>query len=149
MGDKMRILIDADACPVKEIAVEVAKLYNIEVIMFFDNSHTYEDDYSTVYILDKGKDSVDYFLLSMLKENDIVITQDYGLASLSLTKKCFPISQNGTLFSTENIDGFLNRRYINALARKRKEKIKGPSKRTSIQDMNFYNNLIKLIEMNL
>lgn len=145
----MRILIDADACPVKEIAIDVAKQYDLEVILFFDTAHLYEDDYATVYIIDKGKDSVDYFLLSKLKEKDIVITQDYGLASLALTKKCFPISQNGTLFSTENIDGFLNRRYINSLARKRKEKIKGPSKRTSIQDENFYNNLVKLIEMNI
>ena len=145
----MRILIDADACPVKEIAIEIAKDYNLEVIMFFDNSHQYEDDYSTVYILDKGRDSVDFFLLNKLQENDIVVTQDYGLASLSLTKKAHPISQNGTRFSNENIDAFLNRRYINAKARKMNVKVKGPSKRTLDQDNNFYNSLIKLIEENL
>lgn len=145
----MRILIDADACPVKEIAIDVAKSYNIEVIMFFDNSHQYEDDYSTVYILDKGKDSVDFFLLSKLQENDIVITQDYGLASLALTKKALPINQNGVIFTNDNINEFLSRRYINSKARKMNVKIKGPSKRTLDQDNKFYNNLIKLIEDNI
>ena len=145
----MRILVDADACPVKEIVLEVAQDYNLEVIMFFDNSHQYEDGYSTVYILDKGRDSVDFFLLNKLQENDIVVTQDYGLASLSLTKKAHPISQNGIKFSNDNIDEFLNRRYINAKARKMNVKVKGPSKRTLDQDDKFYNNLIKLIEENL
>lgn len=145
----MRILVDADACPVKEIIVEVAKEYNLETILFFDNSHIYEDGYSKVFILDKGKDSVDFFLLSMLKENDIVVTQDYGLASLSLTKKALPINQNGILFSSENIDAFLNQRYINAKARKANIKTKGPSKRTIEQDEKFFRNLVKLIENNL
>ena len=53
----MRILVDADACPVKKEILNVAKEYNVEVQMFLDNSHVYEDGYSTVFILDKGRDA--------------------------------------------------------------------------------------------
>lgn len=145
----MRILIDADACPVKDIAIDIAKEYELDVILFFDNAHIYEDDYAEVYILDKGKDSVDYFLLSKLQKGDIVITQDYGLASLALTKNALPINQNGVIFTNNNINSFLDRRFINAKARSMKIKVKGPSKRTLEQDNKFYNALISLIEDNL
>lgn len=145
----MRILVDADACPVTALAIKIAKEYNLEIHLFFDNAHRFESNYAHVYILDQGKDSVDFFLLSKIKENDIVITQDYGLASLALAKKSFVISNNGTLFSNENIDIFLNRRYISAMARRRNDKVKGPKKRTSSFNTNFSENLRKLIEENL
>ena len=35
----MKILVDADACPVKEIIEKVAKQKNIEVVMYIDSSH--------------------------------------------------------------------------------------------------------------
>lgn len=145
----MRILIDADACPVTALAIKIAKEYNVEIHLFFDNAHQYNSDYAQVYILDKGRDSVDFFLLSKIKENDIVVTQDYGLASLALAKKSFVISHNGTLFSNDNIDIFLNRRYISAMARRRNDKVKGPKKRTPGLNNHFSENLRKLIEDNI
>lgn len=145
----MRILIDADACPVTALAIKIAKEYNVEIHLFFDNAHQYNSDYAHVYILDKGRDSVDFFLLSKIKENDIVVTQDYGLASLALAKKSFVISHNGTLFSNDNIDIFLNRRYISAMARRRNDKVKGPKKRTLGLNNHFSENLRKLIENNI
>ena len=145
----MRILVDADACPVTALAIKIAKEYDLEIHIFFDNAHRFESNYAHVYILDQGKDSVDFFLLSKVKEKDIVITQDYGLASLALAKKAFVINNNGALFSNENIDIFLNRRYVAALARRRNDKIKGPKKRTPNLNNNFADNLRKLIEDNL
>ena len=93
----MRILVDADACPVKKEILEIAKEKNIEVSMFFDNAHVYEDGYSTVYILDKGADSVDYFLINKTVAGDIIVTQDYGVATMALSKKAYPINQNGLI----------------------------------------------------
>lgn len=145
----MRILVDADACPVTPLAIKIAREYNVEIHLFFDNAHKFENNYATVYILDQGKDSVDFFLLSKVKEKDIVITHDYGLASLALAKKAFVISNNGTLFSNENIDIFLNRRYISAMARRRNDKVKGPKKRAPGINNHFSENLRKLIEENL
>ena len=42
----MKILVDADACPVKDIIIKVAKEYNIKVLMFTDVCHIISDEYS-------------------------------------------------------------------------------------------------------
>ena len=62
----MKIIVDADACPVKEEILSVAKKNQIEVIMYFDTSHVYEDGYSQVFIVDKGADSVDFALMNKI-----------------------------------------------------------------------------------
>ena len=144
----MRILVDADACPVKEIVLELAKKYQLETHMFFDNSHVYEDGYSTVYILDKGADSVDYFLINKTLPGDIVVTQDYGVASMALAKKALPIHQNGIVFTNDNMITFLESRRMHQKLRKHKN-LKGPKKRTHKDDQKFKKQLDNLISSNL
>ncbi len=53
----MRILVDADACPVKQIIVRIAKERQIPVIMLTDTSHALNDGYSRVITVDKAADS--------------------------------------------------------------------------------------------
>ena len=136
----MRILVDADACPVKKIIAELAKKNDIKVIMFFDNAHVYEDGYSKVYIIDKGADSVDYFLINRALPNDIVVTGDYGLASMALAKKTFPISPRGLIYNEDNIMGLLSQRAMSQKLRKHKN-LKGPKKRVSNDDEKFRKSL--------
>jgi len=140
----MRIMVDADACPVKKEILSLAKEYDLKVSMFFDNTHVYEDGYSTVYILDKGADSVDYFLINKTEAGDIVITQDYGVATMALSKKAYPINQNGLIFTDDNILGLLNQRAFNKKIRRHKN-LKGPKKRTPKDSLHFSINLRKLI----
>ncbi len=140
----MRIMVDADACPVKKEILKLAKEYRIEVFMFFDNTHIYEDGYSNVFILDKGADSVDYFLINKTIIGDIVVTQDYGVATMALSKKAYPINQNGLIFTDDNILGLLNQRAFNKKIRRHKN-LKGPKKRTSQNSVIFSQNLRKLI----
>ncbi len=141
----MKILIDADACPVTKLVIELCKEKKIDVEVYFDTSHEFHSDYAKVFFIDEGNDSVDYFLLKNVRENDIVITQDYGLASLVLTKKGKCINQNGLIFSNNNIDTLLNSRYLSAKSRKAGYRTKGPSKRTYEDDLNFLNNLNKIL----
>lgn len=75
----MQILVDADACPVKQIIVRLAKEQNISVTMLTDTSHELNDGYSTVITVDKQADSVDFALMNILTRNDIVVTQDFDL----------------------------------------------------------------------
>ena len=143
----MRILVDADSCPVKEIIVKQAKKYGIKVHMYFDNSHEYHDGYSFVYILDKGADSVDYFLINHVFENDIVVTQDYGVAAMALSKKALAINQNGHIFDDENIMTMLSFRATSQKIRRHKN-LKGPKKRTKVDNIKFEENLTLLINKN-
>ncbi len=143
----MRVLVDADACPVKDIIIEESKKYNIDVYMYFDNSHVYSDDYSKVIIVDRAKDSVDMKIINDLKENDIIVTQDYGLASIVISKNAKAINNNGLIFNKDNIDKLLFERFIGVKNRRAKIKTKNMKKRNKEMDNNFRKNFLKLIEL--
>jgi len=137
------LLVDADACPVKNIIVSLAKEFQLDVFMFFDTAHEYEDGYSTSIQLDKGFDSVDYAIVNRARTNDIVITQDYGLASMALGKGAQALHTSGRIFQDDNILGLLTRR---AIGKKTRHKhMKGPKKRTPEDDQRFESALRSLI----
>ena len=133
----MRILVDADACPVKEIIVRLAKQRNIPVTMLIDTSHQIKDGYSTVISVDKQADSVDFALMGLLAHTDVVVTQDYGLAAMVLGKGARAINQNGMIYANDNIDKLLMERHIGAKARRGGRRTKGPAKRTKEDNERF------------
>jgi uncharacterized protein YaiI (UPF0178 family) len=133
----MRILVDADACPVKEIIVRLAKARNIPVIMLIDTSHQLNDGYSEVINVDKQADSVDFALMSLLACEDIVVTQDFGLAAMVLGKGARAVNQNGMVYTDANIDKLLMERHIGAKVRRGGGRTKGPAKRTKEDDERF------------
>ncbi len=142
----MKIIVDADACPVKEEIVSVAKQYELDVVMFFDTSHVYEDGYSEVFIVDKGADSVDFALMNKIKPKDIVVSQDYGVASMALGKRAYTINQNGLEYTDFNIDSLMHRRYMNKKIMNAGGRIKGPKKRDAKQNEDFKEKLIEIIK---
>ena len=133
----MRILVDADACPVKQIIVRLAKKKNIPVTMLIDTSHELSDGYSTIITVDKQADSVDFALMSLLEREDIVVTQDYGLAAMVIGKGARAVNQNGLVFTDENIDKLLMERHIGGKIRRDGGRTKGPAKRTKDNDARF------------
>ena len=142
----MRILVDADACPVKDIIVENAKKRNIPVIMVIDTSHEFSDGYSRVITVDKGQDSVDFVLMNLLTKHDIVVTQDFGLAALVLGKGAKAINQNGLLYTNENIDKLLFERFLGQKVRRAGGKTGNPKKRTQEDNRNFEQALLSLLK---
>ncbi len=141
----MKILVDADGCPVKNIVIKVAKNFSIPVIMVTDTSHVIEDDYSEVIIVGKGKDAVDHALINRLYEGDIVVTQDYGVATMALSKKAYAINQNGFLYTNDNIDRLLFQRYLGQKIRQSGGRTKNAKKRKKEDNKRFEKNLIDLI----
>ena len=133
----MRILVDADACPVKQIIVRLAKQRNIPVTMLIDTSHELNDGYSTIITVDKQADSVDYALMGLLRREDVVVTQDFGLAAMVLGKGAKAVNQNGLIFTNDNIDKLLMGRHIGQKVRRSGGRTKGPAKRTKEDDERF------------
>ena len=141
----MRILVDADACPVKEQIVRVSKKLEIYVIMFVDTSHEINDDYSKVITVDKGRDAVDIKLVNEASTGDIVVTQDFGVASMALAKGSKAINQNGMVYDETNIDRLLFERHISAKARKAGGKSTKHKKRNKENNNQFEIEFQKLI----
>lgn len=141
----MKILVDADACPVKDIIIQVAKKYSINVVMVTDTSHIIEDNYSETVVVDKQNDSADFEIINRLCKGDIVVTQDYGLASLVLGKGAYAINQNGIEYTDKNIDRLLFQRHINKKARNAGARGTYIPKRTKEDNDSFKDKLNKLI----
>ena len=66
--ESIRILIDADACPVQRIAEQIAKKREIPVILFSDTNHVLSSDYSEVCIVGAGADAVDFALFTAAEQ---------------------------------------------------------------------------------
>ena len=137
----MKIIIDADACPVVDIAVNVAKEKNIQCIIVCDNTHTIEKDGAVTIVVDKGADSADCRIANLTEKGDVVITQDYGLAALVLGKGGKALNQNGLIYTDNNIENLLFTRFIGKKERMAGNRTKGPKKRTSQNDTDFLNAL--------
>lgn len=142
----MKILIDADGCPVVDITIKIGKDYNIPIIVMCDTSHIINKTGVETIVLSKGSDSVDFALVNKVNKGDIIVTQDYGLAAMVLSKGGYPINQNGMVYTNENIDQLLFTRHICKKIRNEGQRTKGPRKRTKEDDIKFKNSLIDLIE---
>ena len=145
----MKILIDADACPVVDIAVKLCKEYALSCTLLCDTAHTMHRDGATTLIFDKGSDSVDFALANRVEPGDIVITQDYGLASMCLARQAQVIHQDGWLYTEYNIQALLWSRHETRKYRQSGGRVKGPSKRTAAQDQAFADSFRKLLQQSV
>lgn len=141
----MTILVDADGCPVVDRTVRIASAHKIECILLCDTSHVFEKPGARTIMVSKGADSVDFALVNMVKPGDIVVTQDYGLAAMCLARRAVPLSQNGMVYTGDNIDALLNARHVSRRIRMAGGRLKGPSKRTAEQDTAFERKLDELL----
>ena len=142
----MKILVDADACPVKEIVVRVARERAIPVTMLIDTAHVLNDGYSTVITVDRGQDSVDFALMNLLSKDDVVVTQDYGLAAMALGKGARVLNQNGLVYTDLNIDRLLMERHLAQKVRRAGGRTKGPPKRVPEDDTQFERAFTSLLQ---
>ena len=145
----MKILVDADACPVVRIVEQTAERYKIPVVPLCDHNHVLQSSYSEIKVIGAGADAVDFALVNQCGKGDIVVTQDYGVAAMILGKGAHGIHQSGKWYTNENIDQMLMERHLAKKARmgKGKHHLKGPAKRTVEDDERFQESFSKLIEV--
>ena len=142
----MKVLIDADACPVVNIAVALCREHGITCILLCDTAHEIHRDGAQTLTFDKGTDSVDFALVNRVSAGDIVITQDYGLASMCLAKNVRVLHQDGWEYTIYNIDALLFTRHESRKYRAAGGRTKGPKKRTNEQDQAFLLALQKILQ---
>lgn len=125
----MKIYVDADACLVKDTIISEGRNAEIPVILVTSFSHfsnvEQPSGVETIYV-DSGADAADYRIMKLAEKGDIIVTQDYGLASLALPKGIIVLHHKGFIYTNENIDQLLQTRYLSAMARKSGKRTKGP-----------------------
>ncbi len=145
----MKIIIDADACPVVDITVGIAKEHGLPCIIVCDNTHSIEKYGAKTIVVDKGADSADCKIANLTEKGDVVVTQDYGLAALILGKGGKALNQNGLIYTESNIDNLLFTRHISKKERMAGNRTKGPQKRTHQNDLDFIESFVMCIEQKL
>ncbi len=144
----MKIFVDADACPVKEIIVDAAKERGLELIFVVSFAGYFDRGWNAQKIVvDTSPQAVDLAIINRVAAGDLVVTQDYGLASLVIGKGGLAISPHGKIFHDGNMDGLLWQRHIHHEARKAGARVKGPKKRSQEDNARFRENFLRLLQV--
>ena len=143
-----QILVDADACPVVGLVEEIASAHGLPVTFLCDTNHVLTSSYSRVKTIGAGRDAVDFALVNLCRQGDVVVTQDYGVAAMALGKGAYGIHQSGKWYTEDNIGGLLMDRHLAQKARRAsgKHHLKGPKKRTAADDEAFAASLERLLD---
>ena len=91
----MKILIDADSCPVTGIAADVAFDNGVSCLIICDTDHSIDIERSENIVVDKGKDSTDFRIMNLVQSGDIVITHDIKLALVCLSIGAYVLDHDG------------------------------------------------------
>lgn len=136
--NKPAILVDADACPVKDEIVKVAERHGLPVT-FVANSglRPSRDPMIRNVIVSAGFDAADDWIAENAGLNDIVVTADIPLAARTLEKGALVVGPAGRVFTTESIGAALGMRELNRHLRETGES-KGYNAAFTSRDRSFF-----------
>jgi len=142
----MKIIVDADACPVRNIIEEVALRYKLDLLLVANINHLISSEYGSVITVDGNSQSADIAIINITLPGDIIVTQDYGLASMVLGKGGYAVDNNGRQYTHKNIDSLLMQRYVSQKARQAGKRTGGPRKRKIDDDNDFRESLLRIVK---
>ncbi|HUU49368.1 MAG TPA: DUF188 domain-containing protein, partial [Nitrospinota bacterium] len=89
----MKLIIDADSCPVREIAIKIAKENRIKVLIISSISQNLDGEEGiSIRFVDSLPQEADIAIINSSEKEDIIVTYDLGLASIVLRKGAKVIS---------------------------------------------------------
>jgi len=96
VGTTPRILVDADACPVRREVERVAERFGVQMVYFANSTQTLEEGAckSVVRVADR-RDAADFAMVSHCRPGDVVVTDDMGLAAMALAAGAGALSSRG------------------------------------------------------
>ena len=107
------IYVDADASPVKNEAVRVAKRYGLKVYLVSNSRvKVLEDELVEIVIVNDHLDAADDWIVEHITETDVAVTADIPLASRCLKKGARVLDPKGRVFTEDSIGEVLANRDI-------------------------------------
>ncbi len=126
-GAMLQILIDADACPVKEETYRVATRYKVPVVVVSNSPiRTPRDPLISRKVVSNAFDAADDWIVEQAGPGTIVITADILLADRCLKLGADVVAPNGKPFTTSSIGGAIAVRAIMADLRAGGDVVGGP-----------------------
>jgi uncharacterized protein YaiI (UPF0178 family) len=100
----MQILVDADACPVKDEVVRVAARHGVNVVFVANfGLRPSRDPLVRNVVVPQGADAADDWIVEHIESGDIVVTADIPLAGRSLKQGAVVLGPTGRPFSESSI----------------------------------------------
>ncbi|MBO6636482.1 MAG: YaiI/YqxD family protein [Roseitalea sp.] len=132
------IVVDADACPVKDEVYRVAERYGVAVTIVANSFIRIPDDplISRVVVSD-GFDAADDWIAERAGDRTLVITADILLAERCLQAGAAVLSPKGTAFTENSIGAAVATRAIMADLRAGGEQVGGPAPFTKADRSRF------------
>jgi hypothetical protein len=133
------LIVDADACPqtVRRKIESICSEHKTDLVFVTDVNHELYPQYGKAITVDQGHDAVDMEIINRIKPGCLVITQDYGLASLVLAKGAHAMHPSGKVYDHNNIDFLLMDRHLAAKSRRAGERTSRNKKRSTRDDYDF------------
>lgn len=127
-GAGRRILVDADACPVKDEVYRVAWRLEVPVVIV-SNSHLRVPAHPLIerVVVSDGFDAADDWIAEAAAPDAVVVTADILLADRCLKKGAAVLSPTGRPFTTGSIGAAVATRAIMADLRAGGDQIGGPA----------------------
>lgn len=158
------LYIDADACPVTREALAVARAEGIPCVIAGNSTQNLERSVratdrreprdpehpdrgfwvSTLQV-GVGADSADFAIVQRLTPDDVVVTQDIGLADIVLGRGARAIGVRGRVYNPLTIDSMMFIRHEEKKVRRAGGRTKGPAAFTSEDRTRFSHNLRQLV----
>ena len=152
------LFIDADACPVTREALAEARRARIPCVIAGNatqnlSRHLRRSDPTTPHEgfwvrtvqVGVGADSADFAIVEELGPDDVVVTQDIGLASMVLGRGARAIGVRGHVYSPLTIDSMMFIRHEEKKVRRAGGRTKGPAAFTDEDRERFVANLRRLL----
>lgn len=156
---KPAIYIDADACPVTAEALAVARKNGLRVVIAGNSTqnlqrHLRRSDprqptggfWADTLAVGIGADAADFAIVQELEPQDIVVTQDIGLAAMALGRGARAIGVRGRIYSRATIDMDMEIRHAEKKVRRQGGRTKGPAAFEDEDRERFAANLQRLVD---
>lgn len=133
------LFIDADACPTTRDAIACARTANIPCVIAGDSGHNLlrhvrpgdpseprDGFWVRTLQVPQGQDAADFAIVCELEPGDVVVTQDFGLASMALGRGSAALDPRGHVYDKRTIDALLLVRHAQKQARRDQRRGKRP-----------------------
>lgn len=137
-----RILVDADACPVKEEIYKTAYRLQVEVVLVTNSPFRMpQHKLISMQLVTDGFDAADDWIFEHAGPRDLVVTSDILLAGRCIEAGATVLAPTGKPFNSSNIGGAIATRAIMADLRGGLEQTGGPAPFSNKDRSNFLNAL--------
>jgi uncharacterized protein YaiI (UPF0178 family) len=143
----VEIVVDADACPVKDEVYAVAARHGLRVTLVANSPMRTPVDLGVeLVVVGKEPDAADDWIAENVRRSDIVITADIPLAARCIAGGARVLGTNGEPFTQDSIGGALATRDLKADLREAGIATRGPSALSQRERSRFSSRLDAMVQ---